>query len=146
MPFTHPQEPLGSSARNDDAADGSIHGSTVLLLEDEALIAVALQADLEDAGYTVAGPFVACAAALGWLESQKPDLAILDTVLRDGPCKEVALKLTDQGVPFLIYSGHAEDVNRLPGLASVNWIEKPATAQVLVRALAQLKTLAALST
>jgi DNA-binding response OmpR family regulator len=29
----------------------------VLLLEDEALIAVALQDSLEDAGYVVAGPF-----------------------------------------------------------------------------------------
>ena len=39
-------------------SDWSTRRGTVLLLEDEALIAVALQADLEEAGYTVAGPFL----------------------------------------------------------------------------------------
>lgn len=110
----------------------SASNGTVLLLEDEALIAVALQDDLEEAGYSVAGPFATCVEALAWLESNKPDLAILDTVLKDGPCKEVALRLTSLGVPFLVYSGLAEDMNALPELASATWVEKPATAQTLL--------------
>ncbi len=114
--------------------------ATVLLLEDEALIAITLQADLEDAGYGVAGPFTTCRDALAWLESHCPDLAILDTVLKDGPCKEVALKFTSLGVPFLVYSGHAEDLNNLPELASATWVEKPATAQVLLKTLADLRS------
>jgi hypothetical protein len=40
--------------------------NSVLLLEDEALIAVALQDDLEEAGDGVAGPFVTCTDALSW--------------------------------------------------------------------------------
>jgi DNA-binding response OmpR family regulator len=111
----------------------------VLLLEDEALIAVALQDDLEEAGYGVAGPFVTCTDALSWLEAHRPDLAVLDTVLKDGPCKEVALRLTSLGVPFLVYSGLVEDMNALPELASATWIEKPATAQALLQALAGLR-------
>jgi hypothetical protein len=67
-------------------------------------------------------------------------LAILDTVLKDGPCKEVALKFTSLGVPFLVYSGHAEDLNNLPELASATWVEKPATAQVLLKTLADLRS------
>jgi DNA-binding response OmpR family regulator len=110
-----------------------------LLLEDEALIAVALQDDLEEAGYRVAGPFAGCADALSWLESHRPDFAVLDTVLKDGPCKEVALKLTSFGVPFLVYSGLAEDMNALPELANATWVEKPATAQALLQALAGLR-------
>jgi CheY-like chemotaxis protein len=109
------------------------HRTTVLLLEDEALIAITLQADLEDAG-----PFTTCADALSWLGSNKPDLAILDTVLKDGPCKDVALTLASLDVPFLVYSGHAEDLNNLPKLADVTWVEKPAAAEVLLRALAGL--------
>ncbi len=66
--------------------DQPISRGTVLLLEDEALIAVALQDDLEEAGYWVAGPFVSCASALAWLGDYRPDLAVLDTVLKDGPC------------------------------------------------------------
>ncbi len=111
---------------------------TVLLLEDEALIAVALQADLEEAGYLVAGPFVTCASALEWLADHRPDLAILDTVLKDGPCKEVALTLTRQGVPLLVYSGHAEDRNTLSELTNAIWVEKPATTEVLLQAVAGL--------
>ena len=113
--------------------------NSVLLLEDEALIAVALQDDLEEAGYEVAGPFVTCTDALSWLEAHRPDLAVLDTVLKDGPCKEVALRLTSLGVPFLVYSGLVEDMNALPELASATWIEKPATAQALLQALAGLR-------
>jgi len=113
--------------------------NSVLLLEDEALIAVALQDDLEEAGYEVAGPFVTCTDALSWLEVHRPDLAVLDTVLKDGPCKEVALRLTSLGVPFLVYSGLVEDMNALPELASATWIEKPATAQALLQALAGLR-------
>ncbi len=116
-----------------------VQGSMVLLLEDEALIAVALQDDLEEAGYRVAGPFTACAAALSWLEGHRPDLAILDTFLTDGPCKEVAVKLTGLGVPLLVYSGLAEDMNTLPELAQATWVEKPATAQALLQALAELR-------
>ena len=108
----------------------------VLLLEDEALIAVALQDDLEEAGYAVAGPFVTCASALEWLADHRPDLAILDTVLKDGPCREVAVKLTSLGVPFLVYSGHAEAVNTVPELEYATWVEKPAAAQALLLALA----------
>jgi DNA-binding response OmpR family regulator len=119
-------------------SDHQTRSGTVLLLEDEALIAVALQADLEEAGYAVAGPFVTCANALEWLTSRRPDLAILDTVLKDGPCKEVALTLTRQGVPFLVYSGHREDLNTLPELASAAWVEKPATAEMILKAVAGL--------
>ena len=115
--------------------DWSVRRGTILLLEDEALIAVALQTDLEEAGYTVAGPFLTCAGALEWLTNHRPEMAILDTVLKDGPCKEVALALTRQGVPFLIYSGHREDFNTLPEIASATWIEKPATTEVLLQAL-----------
>ena len=119
--------------------DHPIHGGTVLLLEDEALIAVTLQDDLEEAGYAVAGPFMTCANALEWLGDHNPDLAILDTVLKDGPCKEVAVTLTQQGVPFLVYSGHPEDWNTLSELSSATWVEKPATGEVLLQALAGLK-------
>ncbi len=120
-------------------SDWSTRRGTVLLLEDEALIAVALQTDLEEAGYTVAGPFLTCASALEWLASHRPDAAILDTVLKDGPCKEVAVTLTRLGVPFLVYSGHAEDRNTLSEVTTATWVEKPATTETLLQAVAGLR-------
>jgi DNA-binding response OmpR family regulator len=110
----------------------------VLVLEDEALIALNLQDDLQDAAYDVAGPFTTCAAALEWLQSETPDTAILDAALKDGPCREVALELSRREVPFLIYSGHHEDRQFLSEFHYVTWIEKPVPSAVLVQAFQQL--------
>jgi DNA-binding response OmpR family regulator len=114
----------------------------VMLLEDEALIALNLQTELEDAGYEVAGPFPTCSSALEWLGGATPDLAILDTVLKDGPCKDVALALARQGVPFVVYSGHREDLNTFEEFKNATWVEKPATTDTLLDALAGLRATA----
>lgn len=110
----------------------------VLILEDEALIALNLQDELQDAGYRIAGPFTTCAAALSWLQTATPDTAILDAALKDGPCREVALELSRRDVPFLIYSGHHEDRQLLSEFHHVVWLEKPVPSAVLVQACQQL--------
>jgi DNA-binding response OmpR family regulator len=110
----------------------------VLILEDEALIALNLQDELQDAGYKIAGPFTTCATALEWLQTTTPDTAILDAALKDGPCREIALELSRRGVPFLIYSGHHEDRQFLADFDHVTWIEKPVPPSVLVQACQQL--------
>jgi len=110
----------------------------VLVLEDEALIGITLQDDLEEAGYQVAGPFMNCAAALGWLRAGTPHAAILDASLKDGSCAEVASELDRRNVPFLIYSGHREDHPLLTEFPHVTWIEKPAASPVLLEACRQL--------
>jgi DNA-binding response OmpR family regulator len=112
--------------------------SLVLLLEDEALIALNLQDELQDAGYEVAGPFTTCSAALEWLRIQTPDAAILDAVLKDGSCREIALELSRREVPLLIYSGYHEDRNFLAEFHHLTWIEKPVPSAVLVEACQQL--------
>lgn len=104
----------------------------VLVLEDEAIIALNLQEELQEAGYRVAGPFTTCAAALDWLRGETPHVAILDTVLKDGPCRDIALELGGRKVPFVIYSGQSEDAALLPELGHVDWIEKPALPSVLI--------------
>ena len=84
------------------------------------------------------GPFTTCAAALEWLQTATPDMAILDAALKDGPCREIALELTRREVPFLIYSGYHEDRQLLAEFPHVTWIEKPAPSSVLVEACQQL--------
>ena len=113
-------------------------GKLVLILEDEALIALNLQDELKEAGYRIAGPFTTCAAALEWLQTTTPDTAILDAALKDGPCREIALELSRREVPFLIYSGHHEDRQLLAEFDHVTWIEKPVPPPVLVQACHQL--------
>jgi DNA-binding response OmpR family regulator len=110
-----------------------------MLLEDEALIALDLQTELQDAGYEVVGPFATCKLALEWLECETPECAVLDTVLKDGPCKDVARALVNRNVPFVVYSGHRQDLNTYQEFSNAAWVEKPATIETLLEALAGLK-------
>ena len=106
----------------------------VLLLEDVALIAMKLEDDFEAAGFKVAGAFATCRSALDWLESETPDAAVLDTTVRDGTCKDLAVELNRRGIPFVVYSGRCEDCNVIEELNNAVWIEKPASKQALIAA------------
>ena len=53
----------------------------ILVVEDEALIAMDLQALLEEAGYHVLGPANSSAAALALIDNDEPDVALLDVNL-----------------------------------------------------------------
>jgi DNA-binding response OmpR family regulator len=109
-----------------------------LLVEDQALIGMALEAYLEDAGYEVAGPFATCAAALVSLDTQTPQVAVIDYRLQDGCCLKLVRMIRARGIPFLVYSG----LPRLPDLGSefegVPWLEKPTDRPELLKAVAKL--------
>jgi DNA-binding response OmpR family regulator len=108
-----------------------------MVLEDQALIGMSLEAYLEEAGYRTVGPFPTSVQALAWLESNTPDLALLDVLLRDGPCTRVVRELRSRRVPFAIYSG-LQPGTRTPDLDGVPWLEKPLARDELVRVLGQL--------
>ena len=105
-----------------------------LLVEDELLIAMALEAALEDAGFQVAGPFARNAAALAWLDANTPAVALLDVLLHDGPCLPLVRALRARNVPFAIYSG-LKPGNRDGDLAAVPWLEKPVARDHLTKVL-----------
>jgi DNA-binding NtrC family response regulator len=69
---------------------------------------------LNEVGLEVAGPFSSCADALAWAEHATPDVALLDYLLKDGPCTALVGTLLRRGVPVLIYSGirQAESIVR----------------------------------
>ena len=58
---------------------------TILVVEDEALIALNLVSLLEDLGHFVVGPAASAAQALALAERTPPDLAFVDINLVDGP-------------------------------------------------------------
>ena len=96
-----------------------------LLAEDEALIGMALQDILEDAGIAVAGPFTTSAEALASSRQRAPSVAVLDFALKDGPCTELATHLMAQGVPVIVCSGWPRDSEERAELSKVTWLEKP---------------------
>ena len=57
---------------------------TILVAEDNAVIALLMQSDLEGAGYAVLGPFARVAPALAAAEGTRPDLALIDVDLAGG--------------------------------------------------------------
>ena len=56
----------------------------VLLVEDEALILMQLEALVEDAGHVVVGTAMRCAEAIALAREVRPDLAFVDLNLCDG--------------------------------------------------------------
>jgi DNA-binding response OmpR family regulator len=109
-----------------------------LIVEDQVLIAMSLEAYLEDVGYDLAGPFRSNADALAWLSTNTPDLAILDYKLHDGLCVELAGILRERRVPFVIYSGDPKIADMPAEFEGAPWIEKPCPRNVFLDVLTQL--------
>ena len=81
-----------------------------MIVEDQALIGMSLEASLEEVGFTVAGPFMSCTQALQWLEHNKPGLAVLDAMVKDGTSLQITRELRSRGVPFAVQACCREDL------------------------------------
>ncbi len=83
---------------------------TILIVEDEPLIAMMLEDFLDSLGHQVTGSCDNVADALGHVASGGFDVAILDVRLRDGEqVWPVADALADAGKPFVLATGgHVE--------------------------------------
>jgi DNA-binding NtrC family response regulator len=103
-----------------------------LVAEDQALIALALEAALEEVGIGIAGPFGSCVEASAWVERHTPELAVLDFKLADGPCTDLAKTLLGRGVPVIITSGCPNGPETPSELRDVLWLEKPVDPASLV--------------
>lgn len=113
-----------------------------MIVEDQALIGMSLEAFLEDAGYRVEGPFMSNAQAMQWLASETPDIALLDVMLKDGTSVEIARALKSRGIPFVVYSGLPPTTLGPSELQGMPWLEKPVSRETLAAALDGLLTLA----
>ena len=108
----------------------------VLLAEDESITALELEESLRMAGFEIVGPFSTCAAAEQWLEGDgRPNAAILDNMLSDGPCDQLVLNLSIRNIPVIIYSGmpSRDIVASARGQARI--LAKPAPFETIVDAL-----------
>ena len=86
-----------------------LHGLRILVVEDQILIAMDLQATLEEHGATVIGPFARLDVAMEAVSSRlELDAAILDVDLGDHAIFPLADRLWEQGVPFVFHTGHAD--------------------------------------
>ncbi|WP_052955022.1 response regulator [Microvirga vignae] len=109
-----------------------------MIVEDQALIGMSLEAYLEDAGFAIAGPFLTCADALQWLEHNTPQVAVLDMSLRDGTALPIAHALKERNTPFAVYSGLPFTAGLPAELQGVPWLEKPVPREELTQVITRL--------
>ncbi|TPK81008.1 response regulator [Mesorhizobium sp. B2-4-13] len=116
---------------------------TILVLEDEALIALDIEAVLIEAGFNVAMA-VSCAEAEAALEQLHPDAVLLDVQLKDGACIAVAKKLVERTIPFVVhtaYLGPERDEVFAHGAAAIQKPSNPGELVAAVRASIKRDTL-----
>ena len=112
-------------------------GRTVLVVEDQYLIADDLCTLVEELGGTVMGPVSGVEAALDMLRSGRPDLAMLDVNLEGERVYKVCTALQEEEIPFVFITGYDASVIH-PSFRAVPCLRKPIEEAALRRAIAQL--------
>lgn len=109
----------------------------VLVVEDEALIALELMETLSAAGFAPLGPARSATEALTLLARERCDAAILDVTLGHETAEPVARALYARRVPFVVASGY-EQSQLVHELRAAPFLRKPVGAQALMRELKAL--------
>ena len=112
-----------------------LEGLCVLVVEDEFLLAMELEALLEQRGCRVLGPVATIDRALALLDHHRPAVAVLDVNLKGKRATVVAAALQDRGVPFVLVTGYSDGQLNEPELKGRPRLEKPLDRQKLLRTL-----------
>ncbi len=107
---------------------------SILIVEDEPLIAMMLEDFLESLGHSIQATCDSVSDALSAADKGGFDLAILDVNLKGENVWPVALRLREQGIPFVIATGGHVDPPP-PEFDNVPVIEKPYTVDRVTPAL-----------
>ncbi|WP_200841005.1 response regulator [Geminicoccus flavidas] len=111
----------------------------VLVVEDEFLLAMELEAIILAQGWQVLGPVTSVEEALDLLGTRLPDVAVLDVNLHGVMVTPVAEALARQNIPFVVVTAYQP--SRLQGnavLAEAVSIGKPVGERRLVQAIVRV--------
>ena len=108
--------------------------SSILIVEDEPLIAMMLEDFLESLGHSVSATCDTVGEALSEVDKGGFDLAILDVNLKGESVWPVAAELRDREIPFILASGGHVDAPPAE-FADVPMIDKPYTIDRVTPAL-----------
>lgn len=120
------------------ASSATKRAARVLIVEDDHLVALEIEATLLEAGFEVVGIAATAEEALGLGKSSRPDLAVMDIRLagkRDGV--DAALDLfREEGIRCVFATAHqdAETRRRAEPARPLGWLSKPYRPDVLVKA------------
>jgi len=112
-----------------------IQGLKVLVVEDEALIAMALAGMLTDSGCAVAGPATSLKKGMQLIEEETVDGAVLDVNLRGEMVFPLADALAERSIPFVYVTGYGNLLRACNHGRPV--LQKPYDNQQLLRIIGQ---------
>lgn len=114
------------SSRATGAADfDPFGGRSVLVVEDQLIIALDLEALLREQGAVAVQLCGSVDDALRSIGTERPDIAILDVNLGSTTSFPVARELQRIGVPFIFATGYGREVEFPPELRQVPLVAKP---------------------
>jgi DNA-binding response OmpR family regulator len=93
----------------DLATPNNEQGARILLIEDEPILAFALEEFLIGAGFEIAGVAGRLQSALAMIDGGVFDAVILDANLAGVSAAPAATALRELGVPFIVISGYSSD-------------------------------------
>ena len=135
----HKHITLPNSAPSGDEVDPYLlKGRTVLLVEDSLIIALDAEDILSRMGAARVISDGTVIGAVAAIDSEKPDVAILDINLGDHDSFPIADRLDDLGIPFLFATGYGEQAQLPERHRPRIVLQKPYTLQMMARSLPEL--------
>ena len=113
-----------------------VTGHRILVVEDEALIAMDFAETLSYAGYVVIGPAKSVAQALALIAKFGCDAAVLDTNLGAETSEQVARALAQRGTPYISTSGYSRE-QQPEFMQTAPLLGKPVSSEMLLAAVEQ---------
>jgi DNA-binding NtrC family response regulator len=115
-----------------------LKGRRVLVVEDEFLLAMELEGILDRYGCEVLGPASSVERALAALQTDRPEVVVLDVNLKGRRATPVAAALRDRGVPFVLMTGYSGPQLSEPELRDALRLDKPVDGCDLKRAVVRV--------
>jgi len=112
----------------------ALAGRRILIVEDEAMVAMLIEDIVEEIGCTIVGPAARVAQALAVLEAGGVDAAVLDVNLNGEMSYPIADALAARGLPYVFVTGYGH-AGLKPEYRDRPVIQKPFTRTSLERAI-----------
>lgn len=113
---------------------------TILVAEDDYIEGVDICDTCEEAGFQVEGPHDRLGSAMLALQKERPDLAILDFELGEGPLLALAQMLADENVPIIFHAPGAASATLAQRFPQAATVPKPCPPAQFLHTIQQMLT------
>jgi DNA-binding response OmpR family regulator len=116
------------------AQDRRAREARILIIEDQPMLAYALEEVLVEAGFEIAGVAGRLELALAMIEGSNCDAALVDANLAGVSAGPAAAALSARAIPFLVVSGYSPDQQQ-GAFSGARFVQKPCRPDELIPAL-----------